>query len=61
MSLFNKKETIIMKNEKQKDAYIEKLEKAHIEFDVSEHRDAICRRDTLYFIRVKASDLKKVS
>ena len=29
MSLFTKKETIILKTEQQKDAYIDRLEKAH--------------------------------
>ena len=60
MSLFNKKETIVLKSKQQKDAYIERLEKAHIEYDVFEDRDTIYSRDVSY-IRIKASDLKKVS
>ena len=61
MSLFNKKETIVLKSEQQKDAYIERLEKAHVEYDAFEDRDTIYSRDVSYIIRVKASDLKKVS
>ena len=61
MSLFNRKETIVLKSEQQKDAYIERLEKAHVEYDVFEDRDTIYSRDVSYIIRVKASDLKKVS
>ena len=61
MSLFNKKETIVLRSEQQKDAYIERLEKAHVEYDVFEDRDTIYSRDVSYIIRIKASDLKKVS
>jgi len=61
MSLFNKKETIILKSEKQKDAYIERLEKAHVEYDIFEDRETIYSRDVSYIIRVKVPDLKKVS
>lgn len=48
-------------NERQKDAYIERLEKAHVDYDVFEDRDTIFSRDVSYIVRVKASDLKKVS
>ena len=61
MSLFSRKETFIFKSEKQKDAYIEKLEKAHIDYDIFEERDAIYNRDVSYIVRVRAADLKKVS
>ena len=61
MSLFNRRETVVFKSEQQKDAYIERLEKAHVEYDVREDRDTIYSRDVSYIIRVKASDLKKVS
>ena len=61
MSLFNKKETIILKSEQQKDAYIERLENAHVDYDVFEDRDTVYSRDVTYIIRVKSSDLKKVS
>ena len=59
--MFNKKETIVLKSEQQKDAYIERLEKAHVEYDVFEDRDTIYSRDVSYIIHIKASDLKKVS
>ena len=61
MSLFSKKETVVLKSEQQKDAYIKRLEKAHVEYDVFEDRDTIYSRDVSYIIRVKVSDLKKVS
>lgn len=61
MSLFNRKETIILKTEKQRDAMIDRLDKAHVDYDVAEQRDDIYSRDTRYIIRVKAADLKKVS
>ncbi len=61
MSLFSRKETIVLKSEQQKDDCIERLEKAHVEYDVFEDRDAIYSRDVSYIIRIKASDLKKVS
>ncbi len=61
MSLFSRKETIVFKNEQQKDAYIERLEKADVDYDVFEDRDTIYSRNISYIVRVKASDLKKVS
>ena len=61
MSLFTRKETIILKTEQQKDAYIERLENAHVDYDVFEERDSVYTRDVTYIIRVKAADLKKVS
>ncbi len=61
MSLFSKKETIILKTEQQKDAYIERLEKAHVDYDIRIDRDTVYSRDVSYIIRVKAEDLKKVS
>ena len=61
MSLFNRKETIVLKSEQQKDAYIERLEKAHVDYDVFEDRDTIFSRDVSYIVCVKTSDLKKVS
>ena len=63
MSLFRKagKEMIVLKTEQQRDAFIERLENAHVEYDVSEERDTIYSRDTSYIIRVRAEDLKKDS
>ncbi len=61
MSLFTRKETIVLKSEQQRDSFIEKLEKAHVEYRYTEERDAVYTRDVNYVIRLKASDLKKVS
>ncbi len=61
MKLFNKKETLIFKTVQQRDAYIERLDAAHVEYEVLENRDNIYSRDVDYIIRVAASDLKKVS
>ena len=60
MSLFTKKETIILKTEQQKDAYIERLEKAHVAYNIHEDRDNIYSRDVSYIIRINAADMKKV-
>lgn len=60
MSLFSRKETIVLKKEQQKDALIERLENAHVEYDVREDRETIYSKDVTYFIRVRAADLKKV-
>jgi hypothetical protein len=61
MSLFSRKKTIILKTEQQKDAYIDRLEKAHVEYEVFEDRDTVYSRDVTYTIRIDASDMKKVS
>ena len=61
MSLFNKKETIVLKSEQQKDTYIERLENAHVDYDVFEDRETVYSRNATFIIRVKASDLMKVS
>lgn len=61
MSLFTKKEMIILKTEQQKDAYIDRLEKAHVDYDVREEREDIYSREVTYIISVRAEDLKKVS
>lgn len=61
MNLFTKKETVILKTEQQKDAFIEKLEKAHVDYDVSEDRVSVFSDKMNFYIRLKADDLKKVS
>lgn len=61
MSLFNRKETLVFKTEQQRDTYIERLDAAHIEYEVLENRDDFYSRDVDYIVRVAASDLKKVS
>ncbi len=61
MKMFDRKEYIILKSEQQKDAYIERLDNAHVDYNVFEDRDVVFHRDVTYIIQVKASDLKKVS
>ena len=61
MHLYNKKETIVLKTMQQRDAFIERLEKAHVAYDVKEDRDSIYSQDLTFYIRVKAEDLRKVS
>ncbi len=61
MRLFNRKETIVLKTMQQRDAFIERLEKAHVEYDVKEDKDNVYSRDKTYYILVNAADLKKVS
>ena len=61
MKWYDKKESIILKSVKHKDAYLERLENAHVEYNVFEERDVIFNRDVTYVIQVKVSDLKKVS
>ena len=66
MSLFrrnhsNNKEMIVLKTMQQRDTFIDRLEKAHVEYDVSETRDNVYSQDVTYIIRVNAEDLKKVS
>lgn len=61
MSLFTRKETLVFKTEQQRDAYIEKLDAAHVKFEVNTIGDKVNSRDIVYTLRVSASDLKKVS
>ena len=61
MHLFTRKETVVLKTDQQKDAFIEKLEKAHVDYDVSEDRVPVFSDKTNFYIRLKADDLKKVS
>ena len=61
MHLFTRKETVVLKTEQQKDAFIEKLEKAHVDYDVSEDRVSVFSDKMYFYIRLKADDLKKVS
>ena len=61
MSLFTRKKTLVFKTEQQRDEYIERLDTAHVEYEVREYRDDIYSRNVDYLILVDASDLKKVS
>ncbi len=60
MSLFSKKEKIIVYSEAQKDDYIEKLERANVDYDIREDRSSIFNDKTTYIFRVKAGEFKKV-
>ncbi len=60
MSIFTKKEKIVLFSEAQKDQLIEKLESAHIEYDVRESQDSVFSTHTSYIVSVPAGDLKKV-
>ena len=61
MSLFTKKQTITIMSEQQKDAYLEKLENTHVNYDIYENRVSFYSDSVSYIIRIKAADLKKVS
>ena len=60
MSIFSKKEKIMLYTEQQKDEFIAKLEKANVDFDIQEDRDDIPSHRTAYIIKVRAKDMKKV-
>ncbi len=60
MNMFTKKKAIILNSEQQKDAFIEKLENAHIEYDIRENKDAYSDNHIEYIVRVPAEDFKKV-
>lgn len=60
MSLFSRKATIVLKTMQQRDAFIERLEKAHVSYDVKEDKASIYSPNMTFCIRVKADDLKKV-
>ena len=58
---FQQERNAHFKTVQQRDAYIERLDAARVEYEVLENRDNIYSRDVDYIIRVAASDLKKVS
>ncbi len=60
MNMFTKKEKIILRSEQQKDVLIEKLESAHIEYDIREDKDSVFNNHMTYIVRVPAADFKKV-
>ncbi|MCR5591012.1 MAG: hypothetical protein K6F73_05710 [Lachnospiraceae bacterium] len=60
MSLFEKKETITLFSEQQKDDYIEKLDMAHVAYDLREKKVGSFDNQITYIIKVKSADLKKV-
>ncbi len=60
MSIFTKKEKIVLFSEAQRDQLIEKLESAHIDYDVRENKDSVFSTHTSYIVRVPAGEIKKV-
>ena len=60
MTLFDKKEKIILNSELQRDEFIEKLDRAHVRYDVKEDTKSMFGGKNTYIFRVNAEDLKKV-
>jgi hypothetical protein len=60
MKLFSKKEKIILRSEEQKEIFINKLENAHIDYDIREDRDSVFSNHPTYIIRIEAADMAKV-
>ncbi len=60
MKLFSRKEKIILRSERQKDDFIEKLENAHIDYDIREAKDSFSDNNLTYIVKIEAADLKKV-
>ena len=60
MNLFTKKEKIVLRSEQQKDVFIERLENAHIEYDIREDRGSVFDNHMTYIIRIPAAEMKKV-
>jgi hypothetical protein len=58
--LFSKKKKIMLFTEQQKDEFIEKLEKANVDFDIKEDKDDVPSHKSAYIISVREKDLKKV-
>ncbi len=60
MKLRSRKDVVILKTIEHRDAYIDRLDMAHVEYDVDEHWDNLLSQDISYIIRIKKADLKKV-
>ena len=60
MKLFSRKEKIVLRSEQQKDEFIEKLENAHIDYDIRETKDSFSDDHVTYIVKIEAADLKKV-
>ena len=61
MSLFQKMDKVVLRSEGQRDAFIEKLQKAHIEYRIQEVQDSVFSHKTRYIVHVSAADLMKLS
>ncbi|MCR4990484.1 MAG: hypothetical protein K6A38_06460 [Lachnospiraceae bacterium] len=60
MTLFAKKEKIILNSEQQKDDFVEKLNSANISYDIKELNESVFSGKTTYIVKLSAKDLKKV-
>lgn len=60
MTLFSKKEKIILNSELQRDDFIEKLDKAHVDYDVREDKVSVFSGKIACIFSIKTADLKKV-
>ncbi len=60
MTLFSKKEKIFLASEEQKDAFIEKLENAHVKYVLKVDNDRIISGHPSYVVTFKSSELAKV-
>ena len=60
MMLFSKKRRIMLYTEQQRDEFIEKLEKANVEFDIREDKDDVPSHKTAFIISIREKDYKKV-
>ncbi len=60
MKLFSKKAKFMLNSEQQKDDFIEKLESAHIEYDIRKDKDSAINNHPTYIVRIDAADMQKV-
>ncbi len=60
MRLFAKKEKIFITSEQQREEYVEKLENAHVYYDIREDKDAVSSGHPMYILRMYSEDLSKV-
>ena len=60
MTIFTKKEKVILNSEFQRDDFIEKLDKAHVDYDVREDKASVFGGKVAYVFSIKSADLKKV-
>ena len=60
MKLFHKTTQVVLRSEEQRDEYIEKLQKAHVDYRVFEGQNTVHTRDKRFIVHINAEDLKKV-
>ncbi|MCR5356591.1 MAG: hypothetical protein K6E63_04225 [Lachnospiraceae bacterium] len=60
MTLFTKKEKVILYSELQRDEFIEKLDKANVNYNLEEDRRSTFGGKTAYIFKINAADMKKV-